>query len=59
MSEAPDAPEAPVIGEEKKSEQPKEETSKGWTGGQIAGTVLGLLFLLLVLYFFVWPMFKN
>lgn len=56
---APEAPEAPVLGEEKKTEKPKEEPKKGWTGSQIAGTVLGLLFLLLVFYFFIWPMFKN
>ena len=35
------------------------EKKSRWTGGQIAGAVLGLLFLLLVLYFFVWPMLKQ
>jgi len=39
--------------------QQNPEKKSGWTGGQIAGAVLGLLFLLLVLYFFVWPMLKQ
>ncbi len=41
------------------TEEKPEETKSGWTGGQIAGTVLGLVFFLLVLYLFVWPMLKQ
>jgi len=44
---------------DQKTPENSDEKKSGWTGGQIAGAVMGILFFLIVLFFIVSAMLNK